>query len=170
MIEIDIRDTKIRLHSDPCLAVPSTFIVDFGKQTRLYEYGERLKEAVIESGGLAVAAPQLDIPVAMFAYKLPDDKLPRLACNPKIVSGSHFQWSYREGCLSFPGLFWWINRPKHVLMRYQDLDGYDHSIEASDLKGRVLQHECDHLAGRLILSRLSLSERKKAQRQLNGGK
>lgn len=168
MIEIAPADIEIHLHGDPCLSEPSHPVKQFGAETMIPEYAERLVEATMKSGGIAVAAPQLNIPAAMFAYRMPGDDRPRVVCNPKLSNGSRFMWAYKEGCLSLPGMFWWINRPKHVLMHYQDLQGVNQSIEASDLKGRCFQHECDHLAGRMILSRLTLSERKKAQRALRG--
>jgi peptide deformylase len=76
---------------------------------------------------------------------------------------------YREGCLSFPGRFWWIDRPAVVTMTYYDVKGNKHVREDNALAGRLWQHEVDHLKGRLFIDRLTKSHRKKFERELAGG-
>ena len=73
-----------------------------------------------------------------------------------------------EGCLSIPGLSWDIVRPNAVHLVGLDLDGNEISIEASELEGRVFQHELDHLDGILLVERLDADQRKEALKILRG--
>jgi peptide deformylase len=81
--------------------------------------------------------------------------------NPRIVE-SEGSWVYEEGCLSVPGLSWEIVRPNTVHLVGLDLDGNEISLEASELEGRVFQHELDHLDGILLVERLDEEQRKGA--------
>src|SRR5207249_2734613 len=76
------------------------------------------------------------------------------------------EWVYEEGCLSVPGLSFEIVRPDEVHLTGLDLDGNEVSIEASELMGRLFQHELDHLDGVLLLERLEPAQRKEALRAL----
>ena len=81
--------------------------------------------------------------------------------NPEIVE-SRGEWVYDEGCLSIPGLYVEMLRPNEVLMRGLDLDGNEIEIEASELMGRLFQHELDHLNGMLMFDRMTPDQRKEA--------
>ena len=72
------------------------------------------------------------------------------------------EWTYDEGCLSIPGLSWEIVRPNAVHLVGLDLDGNEISLEATELEGRVFQHELDHLDGILLVERLNEDQRKEA--------
>ena len=89
----------------------------------------------------------------------------RVVINPEITD-HRGEWTYDEGCLSVPSLFWPIVRPGHVRLRGRDLDGSEISIEADELLARVFQHEADHLDGTLLLERLEPEQRKQALRTL----
>jgi peptide deformylase len=99
----------------------------------------------------------------LFVYDIGDG--PRAVVNP-VISGRRGEWTYDEGCLSVPSLFWPIVRPKQVHLRGRDLDGHEVSIEADELLARVFQHEVDHLDGMLLLERLDSEQRKEAMRTL----
>jgi peptide deformylase len=89
----------------------------------------------------------------------------RTIINPRIVE-SEGEWVFDEGCLSVPGLSWEIVRPNAVHLVGLDLDGNEVSIEATELEGRVFQHEIDHLDGILLVERLDEDQRKEALRIL----
>jgi peptide deformylase len=89
-----------------------------------------------------------------------DDK-PLAIINPEIVE-SDGEWVYDEGCLSIPGLYVEMLRPKTVLVRGIDLDGEIIEIEADELEARMFQHEIDHLNGVLMFDRLEGDQRKAA--------
>ena len=90
---------------------------------------------------------------------------PGVAINP-VVSGHSGEWIYDEGCLSVPGLFWPIVRPKQVRLDAVDLDGRQFSIDADEVLARVFLHETDHLDGMLLIERLDAEQRKDARRAL----
>jgi peptide deformylase len=69
---------------------------------------------------------------------------------------------YDEGCLSIPGLYVEMLRPKQVLVRGIDLDGHIIEIEADELEARMFQHEIDHLNGVLMFDRMTTDQRKDA--------
>ena len=81
--------------------------------------------------------------------------------NPEIVE-SDGEWVYDEGCLSIPGLYVEMVRPKKVLIRGVDLDGNEVEIEADELEARMFQHELDHLHGVLMFDRMTPEQRKEA--------
>ena len=91
---------------------------------------------------------------------------PRYIVNPEITWASDELFLYEEGCLSVPGLSWEIVRPKDVHVVGRDLDGNEVSIEATELAGRMFQHELDHLDGVLLVERLDEDQAKAAKRQV----
>jgi peptide deformylase len=66
---------------------------------------------------------------------------------------------YEEGCLSIPGIRGDITRPEKITVRYQDLDGATRTVEAEAMFGRILQHEIDHLEGKLFIDYLSAADK-----------
>jgi peptide deformylase len=72
------------------------------------------------------------------------------------------EWVYEEGCLSIPGLYVEIVRPKTVLVRGIDADGNPHEWEADEIEARMFQHELDHLNGVLMFERMTPEQRRDA--------
>jgi peptide deformylase len=95
----------------------------------------------------------------IFVYDIGEG--PQTVINPRIEE-TDGEWAYEEGCLSIPGLSWEIVRPNAVHLVGLDLDGNELSIEATELEGRVFQHELDHLDGILLVERLNADQRKEA--------
>jgi peptide deformylase len=109
--------------------------------------------------GLALAAPQVGVQKQIFVWDVDDEQM--VVINPRIVESSG-EWVYDEGCLSIPGLYVEMVRPKQVLMRGFTLDGDEVEIEADELMGRLFQHELDHLHGVLMFDRMTPEQRKEA--------
>ena len=124
---------------------------------------EAMIETMYEAPGTGLAANQVGVQRRIFVYDVGDG--PRTVINPSIVE-SDGEWVYDEGCLSVPGLSWEIVRPNAVHLVGLDLNGNEISIEASELEGRVFQHELDHLDGILLVERLDEDQRKEALRIL----
>jgi peptide deformylase len=124
---------------------------------------ETMIETMYEAPGSGLAANQVGVLRRIFVYDIGDG--PHTVINPRIVE-SEGEWTYDEGCLSVPGLSWAIARPNAVHLVGLDLDGNELSIEASELEGRVFQHELDHLDGILLVERLDPDQRKEALRLL----
>lgn len=120
-------------------------------------------EAMHASRGLAVAAPQVGVEKRLFVYDLGEGEGTKTVINPTLIKVGG-EWTYDEGCLSVPGLYFTIVRPRDVVLTGWDLDGNELSIEASRLEGRMFQHEFDHLEGTLLLEYLQPAQRKAALR------
>jgi len=81
--------------------------------------------------------------------------------NPTVKESSG-EWVFDEGCLSIPGLYVEIVRPKNILVHGWDLDGNELEFEADELWARLIQHELDHLHGVLMFDRMTPEQRKEA--------
>ncbi|HVB05758.1 MAG TPA: peptide deformylase [Acidimicrobiales bacterium] len=151
----------IRLFPDPVLRQRSHEVEEIDGPLR--KLAEDMIETMYEAPGLGLAAPQVGVQRRMFVYDVGDG--PQAVVNPAIVEFSG-EWNYSEGCLSIPGLYFDLTRPKEVLLRGVDLDGEELEIEADELLARCFQHEMDHLDGILVLERLEPEQRKEAMREL----
>ncbi len=149
---------EIRTFGDPVLKTPAAKVTDIdGKTVRQVE---AMFDALYDSdGGIGLAAPQVGIQKQIFVWEMDDE--PMVIVNPEIVE-SGGEWVYDEGCLSIPGLYVEMVRPKDVLMRGLSIDGDEIEIEATELMGRLFQHELDHLHGVLMFDRMQPEQRKEA--------
>jgi peptide deformylase len=120
---------------------------------------ESMIETMYAAPGTGLAANQVGVQRRLFVYDIGDG--PATVINPQIVE-TDGEWVYDEGCLSVPGLSWDIVRPNAVHLVGLDLEGNEISIEATELEGRVFQHELDHLDGILLVERLDDDQRKEA--------
>ncbi len=105
--------------------------------------------------GIGLAAPQIGKSIALCVIDLAlitDDQTqePLALINPRITWKSTKRCVYAEGCLSLPGIEADIQRPESVRVKAEDLGGNELTIEADGLLARVLQHEIDHLNGKLF--------------------
>ena len=149
---------SIRLFGDPVLKSKAAPVTDIdGKLVRLVD---DMFDTLYESElGIALAAPQIGVQKQVFVWDL--DEHPMVVFNPEIVESSG-EWVYDEGCLSIPGLYVEMVRPKQVLLRGVGLDGETIEIEADELEARLYQHELDHLNGVLMFDRMTPDQRKEA--------
>ena len=154
----------IRVFGDPVLKQRATEVADVdGALARL---ADDMIETMRAAPGLGLAAPQVGVQKRLFVYEMTDDdEGPKVIVNP-VITESRGEWEYEEGCLSVPGLYFPIVRPKEVHLTGYDLRGREVSLEADELLARLLQHELDHLDGRLLLERLEPEQRKAAMREL----
>jgi len=147
----------IRQYGDPVLKERTREVDDIdGSVAGLVE---SMIETMYDAPGTGLAANQVGVQRRIFVYDVGEGI--RTVINPRIVE-SDGEWTYDEGCLSIPGLSWDIVRPNAVHLVGLDLDGNELSIEASELEGRVFQHELDHLDGILLVERLNEDQRKEA--------
>lgn len=149
---------SIRTFGDPVLkssAAPVTNID--GKIARLVD--DMFATLNESQNGIALAAPQIGVQKQIFVWDL--EEQPTVIINPEIVE-SDGEWAYDEGCLSIPGLYVEILRPKRVLMRGLDLSGNTVELEADELEARMFQHELDHLHGVLMFDRMSPDQYREA--------
>lgn len=130
-----------------------------GKIVRL---SQAMLQAMYRAPGLGLAAPQIGVQKQIFVYDI--DGTPTTLINPRIVESSG-EWLYDEGCLSIPGLYVEMVRPKQVLLAALDLEGNEVTVEADELLARLFQHELDHLNGVLMFERMTADQRDEAMRE-----
>lgn len=153
----------IRTFGDPVLRQRAAEVTDIDGS--LATLVRAMFETMYAAPGIGLAAPQVGVQKRLFVYDLGDGSGPRVLINPTLVE-ARGEWTYEEGCLSVPGLYFPIVRPAEVHVTGWDLDGREVSVEADELLGRLLQHEIDHLDGRLLLDLLDEEQRRAARRAL----
>ena len=112
--------------------------------------------------GVGLAAPQVGRRERLCVVEV--DELRLVVINPEIVLAEGTVKG-EEGCLSIPEIYADVQRAARVIVRAQDIDGAFFEIEGTELLGRCLQHEIDHLHGKLFTDRLSLLKRRAAMRE-----
>jgi peptide deformylase len=154
----------IRVFGDPVLRERATEVTSIdGALARL---ADDMIDTMRAAPGLGLAAPQVGVQKRLFVYEMPDRGEGAKALVNPVITEADGEWEYDEGCLSVPGLFFPIVRPKRIHLSGYDLDGNEVSIEADELEARMFQHELDHLDGRLLLELLDPDQRKQAMREL----
>jgi peptide deformylase len=151
----------IRTFGDPVLKSKAAPITDV--DGRLVRLVDDMFTTLYESElGIALAAPQIGVQKQIFVWDLDGER--QAIFNPEIVE-SDGEWIYDEGCLSIPGLYVEMLRPKTVLMRGIDINGDVVEREADELEARMYQHELDHLHGVLMFDRMEPDQRKAALKE-----
>jgi peptide deformylase len=112
--------------------------------------------------GIGLAAPQVGRRERLAIVEIEAQRL--VLINPEIVAQKGGLAKAEEGCLSLPEVYATVERPAIVTVQAQDIDGHAFEIEATDLLGRCLQHEIDHLHGKLFTDRLSMLKKRAALR------
>tara|TARA_Y100001970_G_C14212823_1_gene847894 strand:- start:54 stop:578 length:525 start_codon:yes stop_codon:yes gene_type:complete len=117
-----------------------------------------LFETMYHHKGIGLAAIQVGIPqrvIVLDVTQKENQKNPLCFINPIIKNSSNAKSKYEEGCLSIPNTFIEIERPKKCLVEYIDIEGKKKSMECDDLLSTCIQHEINHLDGKLIIDFLS---------------
>ncbi|MFM7536058.1 MAG: peptide deformylase [Acidimicrobiales bacterium] len=148
---------EIRVYGDPVLKSKAAEITAI--DGKLVSLSAEMLQTMYAAPGIGLAAPQIGVQKRLFVYDLGGE--PHTLVNPRIVE-SDGEWVYDEGCLSIPGLYIEIVRPKVVHVVGHDLDGNEVSLEADELLARLIQHELDHLDGVLMFDRMEPDQRKLA--------
>ncbi|SKC68766.1 peptide deformylase [Krasilnikoviella flava] len=153
---------EIRVLPDPVLRTPCDEITTVDDRVR--SLVEDLVETVDSDGRAGLAANQIGVNLRAFSWNV-DDEI-GYVLNPRIVELSEETQDGDEGCLSVPGLWYPTTRAWYARVVGTDVDGNELVVEGTGLMARCLQHECDHLDGKLYLDRLERTVRKKAMREL----
>jgi len=124
----------------------------------LKEFVDNMFETLRVSNGIGLAAPQVGVSKKLFIVLLEDEE-EYVFVNPEIIETSADLVPYEEGCLSVPGVFSDVERPSKVTVYAQDIKGKNFKIEASGILARVIQHENDHLNGKLFIDRVNEEKR-----------
>jgi peptide deformylase len=151
----------IRLFGDPVLRTPAEPVVVFDDALR--ELVADLEDTVREPGRAGVAAPQIGVSLRAFSYNV--DGVVGHLINP-VLSDFDGEQDDEEGCLSLPGMGYETPRALSVTATGFDQFGEPLTIRGTGLLARALQHETDHLDGRLYIDTLKGDTRRQALREL----
>ena len=151
---ITLPDPKLRLVSAPVERVDAD----------LRRFLDDMLETMYEAPGIGLAAIQVGVPRRIVTIDVSgrEDgaaKAPLFLINPEIVTSGDARSTYEEGCLSIPDFYAEVERPASVKLRYLDRDGRQQEIDADGLLSTCIQHEVDHLDGRLFIDYLSRLKR-----------
>jgi peptide deformylase len=149
---------EIRTIGDPVLREKCREVEEVDEEVR--DIIEQMSETLAASPGrVGLAASQVGVLKRIFVYDLGYG--PRCLINPRIVEAED-EAVCEEGCLSIPGVYVSIPRFGRVMVSCTTPSGHDIVVEAEGFCAQVLQHECDHLDGVLIIDRCDAEERKRA--------
>jgi peptide deformylase len=126
-------------------------------------------ETMYRAPGIGLAAPQIGILQRVIVVDVADkDEKPQpfAMANPEILWKSDETSVHNEGCLSLPDHYADVTRPKQVRLRYVDRDGEVRELDADNLLATCVQHEIDHLNGRLFVDYLSEAKRQRIRKRL----
>jgi peptide deformylase len=145
-------DKRLRLVSEPVQKITA----------EVRKLVEDMFETMYDAPGVGLAAIQVGAPhriVTIDVAKKDEPKAPQVFINPEILGTSAELVVHEEGCLSIPEFYDDVERPAQLRVRYLDLDGKSHEIDADGLLATCLQHEIDHLNGVLFIDHLSKLKR-----------
>jgi peptide deformylase len=145
-------DKRLRQVSDPVKKI----------DTEIRTLVDDMFESMYDAPGIGLAAIQVGTPkrvITMDLAKKEEPKAPQVFINPQILWSSEEKATYEEGCLSIPEFYGDVERPAQVKVKYLDLEGEPHELEANGLLATCLQHEIDHLNGVLFIDHLSKLKR-----------
>ncbi len=154
----------VRKYGDPVLRSRAREIDVF--DATLADEARRMEQLMDQALGIGLAATQLGVMHRLLVYRVEPEGPLGVLVNPEIEFKGDEAETLEEGCLSLPGVSVEVERPLHVRVRAQDLEGKPLTLEAEGLEARVIQHEVDHLDGVLILDRTTRDQRKQAMRAM----
>ncbi|GGF49087.1 peptide deformylase [Azorhizobium oxalatiphilum] len=153
----------------PILIIPEPQLRQISQPiTKIDKEVERLAadmlETMYDAPGIGLAAIQVGVKKRIVTIDVAREDAPKspiVLINPEIVSVSEELSVYNEGCLSIPEYYEEVERPAQVRVRYQDIKGQTHEIDADGLLATCVQHEIDHLNGVLFIDHLSRLKRER---------
>lgn len=158
----------ILTYPDKRLKQKSRDITEF--DTKLHALLDSMNETMIVSNGIGLAAIQVNKPINALIINLPDENGEQLPenlmefINP-VLTTKDGHTTYQEGCLSVPGFYEDVERFENVTVTYKDRYGSEHTLHADNLLSIAIQHEMDHLLGKLFIEKLPYMKRKKFEKE-----
>ena len=157
---------KILIFPDPRLRKVAEKVLKFDKS--LQSLADDMLLTMYDANGIGLAATQVDQHVRLVVMDLSDDRNePRIFVNPSYkVLQNHNLFEFEEGCLSIPGFNETISRPDKIELKWQDINGNEHNEEPEGLLTVCIQHEIDHLEGKLMVDYVSALKRDRIRNKL----
>ncbi len=153
---LEFPDPRLRTRAQPVTAFDSV----------LRKLAEDMLETMYDAPGIGLAATQVDRHVQMLVLDVSEEKnAPMIIVNPRILEKEGTE-TFQEGCLSVPGIFADVERAARIRLAAQDVQGNALEIEAEGLLAVCIQHEMDHLIGKLFVDYLSPLKRDMVRKKL----
>jgi peptide deformylase len=153
---IEFPDPRLRTVAKPVQSVDK----------RIRQLIEDMFETMYEAPGIGLAATQVDVHLRLLVLDVSEEKSqPLVFINPEILSSEGSQ-VYQEGCLSVPGIYADVTRANAITVRALDREGGSFQITADGLLAVCIQHEMDHLAGKVFVDYLSPLKRELVKKKL----
>ena len=161
---------KILIFPDPRLRTVAKAVEKVDDS--LKKLTEDMLETMYEGSGIGLAATQVDIHKRVIVVDISEKKdEPLVLINPvlKKVIDPELK-TYSEGCLSVPGFYEELERPSEIEISFQDVKGKDNTLIANGLLSVVVQHEMDHLEGKMMVDSISNVKREMIRKKLSKAK
>ena len=161
---------KILIFPDPRLRTVAKAVEKVDDS--LKKLTEDMLETMYEGSGIGLAATQVDVHKRVIVVDISEKKdEPLVLINPvlKKVIDPELKM-YSEGCLSVPGFYEKLERPSEIEISFQDVNGQDHTLIANGLLSVVVQHEMDHLEGKMMVDSISNVKREMIRKKLSKAK
>ena len=158
---------KILIFPDPRLRTVAKAVEKF--DVSLKKLTDDMLETMYEGSGIGLAATQVDVHKRVIVVDISEKKdEPLVLINPvlKKVIDPELK-TYSEGCLSVPGFYEELERPSEIEISFQDVNGQDHTLIANGLLSVVVQHEMDHLEGKMMVDSISNVKREMIRKKLS---
>ena len=158
----------ILTYPDKRLKQVSKNVTVFDEQ--LHKLLDAMNNVMLTSNGIGLAAIQVNFPLNILILNIPDNDGEQPSenlleiINPLIIK-KNGTTTYQEGCLSVPGFYEDVERFDTISISYQDRDGNTKILDADNLLSIAIQHEMDHLSGKLFIEKLSYARRKKFEKE-----
>ena len=157
---------KILIFPDPRLRNVAKKVLKFDKSLEIL--ANDMLKTMYEANGIGLAATQVDFHVRLVVMDISEERNdPKIFVNPKYqVLDDHKLFELEEGCLSIPGFNEIISRPDKIELTWQDLSGKEHKDYPEGLLTVCIQHEIDHLDGKLMVDYVSALKRDRVRKRL----
>ena len=156
---------KILIFPDQRLRTVAKTVLDIDEEVKTLT--DDLLETMYEGNGIGLSATQVNVHKRILVVDVSEEKdTPMIFINPSVEVLGQEKKTYGEGCLSVPGFFEDVSRPAKIRITAQNLDGEKFSIEAEDLLAVAIQHEMDHLDGKIFVDFLSNLKRQRIKQKL----
>ena len=158
----------ILIHPDPRLKKVAEAVPDLSDELR--QLADDMLETMYDAPGIGLAAPQVGVLTRLIVMDCVRDDSeppqPMIMFNPEVILSSDDLNTYEEGCLSIPDQYAEVTRPKEVSVRWVDRDGNVQERDFDGLWATCVQHEIDHLNGKLFIDYLKPLKRQMITRKM----